>query len=164
MIQSLSANTRAFLQTIGISEGTVTSPITKNDGYDVIVTGIDMQPEIFTNYSTHPFSNGRIAKVINSKGLTSTASGKFQILARYYDFYKKQLCLPDFSPDSQDKIALQLIAECHALDDIDAGDFDSAVYKCRSRWASLPKAGYGQHENNIEKLRAAYTAAGGLSS
>jgi len=49
------------------------------------------------------------------------------LLARYFEAYKKQLNLPDFSPDSQDKIAIQQIKEQKALDDVDAGRFDLAV-------------------------------------
>ena len=48
---------KAFLDLIAYSEGTSTSSVTKNDGYDVIVTGVD-GPSIFTDYSDHPFANG----------------------------------------------------------------------------------------------------------
>ena len=83
------------------------------------------------------------------------------MLARYFDAYKKQLNLNDFSPASQDAIALQQIKECKALADIDAGRIAQAIKKCRRIWASLPGAGYGQHENKIEYLLAAYQKAGG---
>ncbi|MGC7995735.1 lysozyme, partial [Salmonella enterica] len=76
--------------------------------------------------------------------LSSTAAGRYQLLARYFDAYKKQLNLPDFSPASQDAIALQQIKERGALADVDAGRFDIAVGKVRNIWASLPGAGYGQ--------------------
>jgi muramidase (phage lysozyme) len=36
------------------------------------------------------------------------------------------------------------------------------VSRVRNIWASLPGAGYGQPEHKIEKLRAAYVAAGGV--
>ncbi|MFX3645707.1 lysozyme, partial [Streptococcus suis] len=62
------------------------------------------------------------------------------------------LRLPDFSPGSQDKIAIQLIKECKAIGDIEAGRIAEALTKCRSRWASLPGSGYGQHEYSMEKL------------
>jgi muramidase (phage lysozyme) len=75
--------------------------------------------------------------------------------------YRSQLVLPDFGPASQDRWALQLIKERRALDDIEAGRFADAVSKCRNIWASLPGAGYGQHENKIAYLEAAYVAAGG---
>ena len=72
--------------------------------------------------------------------------------------------LPDFGHDSQDKWAIQLIKECKAIDDIEAGRIESAIPKCRSRWASFPDAGYGQHENKIDDLVAAYKESGGTIS
>jgi len=71
------------------------------------------------------------------------------------------LGLPDFSPDSQDKIAIQMIKECHALSSIEEGRINEALMLCRSRWASLPGAGYGQHENKLADLEKAYVDAGG---
>jgi len=35
------------------------------------------------------------------------------------------------------------------------------VIQCARIWASLPGAGYGQHENKLNDLQAAYEAAGG---
>jgi muramidase (phage lysozyme) len=83
------------------------------------------------------------------------------LLGRYWATYQKQLGLPDFGPASQDRWAIQLIRECKAVDDVERGQFEVAVAKRRSRWASLPGAGYGQRENRIADLRAAYLAAGG---
>jgi len=83
-------------------------------------------------------------------------------LARYYTAYKNLLHLPDFSPASQDAIAVRLIKEQQALDDVEAGRFNEAVKKCANIWASLPGAGYGQHENQLTDLRTAYVSAGGL--
>lgn len=156
------SNRTAFLDMLAVSEGTSTSPATKCNGYDVIVTGIDKQPEVFTDFSTHPFANGRKSKVINSKGLTSNASGRYQFMLKDWAHYRDQLGLPDFGPASQDKWALQLIRERGALPLIDAGKFDLAVARVRNLWASLPGAGYGQPEHGIEKLRAAYLKAGGV--
>jgi muramidase (phage lysozyme) len=157
-------NLQAFFYMLAVSEGTENHPLTKNHGYDVIVYGNDGKPEVFTDFSNHPFANGRPGKVFNSKGERSTASGRYQFLLKYWEHYKAQLSLPDFSPASQDKWALQLIKECKALDDIYAGRIEEAITKCRSRWASLPGAGYGQHENSMAKLVTAYKSAGGLVS
>jgi len=49
---------RAFLDLIAEAEVTSTSAVTKNDGYDIIVNGVD-EHEIFTDYSAHPFATGR---------------------------------------------------------------------------------------------------------
>ena len=158
----MNPNRQAFLDMIAVSEGTSTSPATQDRGYDVIVTGSDGVPEIFTDYRAHPFADGRPSKVINSKGLTSNASGRYQFMLRDYLHYKTLLHMPDFGPDSQDLWAIQLIRERGALPLIDIGNFDLAVARCSNLWASLPGAGYGQHENGMDKLRVAYTDAGGV--
>lgn len=158
----MTPNQKAFLDMLSVSEGTSTNLATDNDGYDVIVTGVDGKPEVFTDYSDHPFAHGRPSKPINSHGLTSNASGRYQIMLHDWPHYKAQLNLPDFGPDSQDAYALQLIKERHALPLIEAGRFSEAVTACSNLWASLPGAGYGQHENKLAKLQDAYVAAGGV--
>lgn len=142
-------NRKAFLSMIAVSEGT--SHLGDN-GYNVLVGGT-----LFDSYADHP----RRLVILNKAGLKSTAAGRYQLLARYFDAYRKLLKLPDFSPDSQDTIAIQQVRECGALGDVDAGRFDAAVTKCRRIWASFPGAGYGQHENRMETLTAAYLQSGG---
>lgn len=143
------------------SEGTSTNAITQDRGYDIIVTGVD-GPERFDDYREHPFASGRKAKQINHKGLYSTASGRYQFMLRDWLHYKTLLHLRDFGPESQDQWALQLIRERGALGDIDDGHFTIAVGKVSNLWASLPGAGYGQHENRIAVLENAYERAGGM--
>ena len=63
---------------------------TRNHGYDVIVGG-----ELFTDYSDHP----RKLVTLNPK-LKSTGAGRYQLLSRWWDAYRKQLGLKDFSPKS----------------------------------------------------------------
>lgn len=148
-------NLSAFLDTIAYSEGTDNpSQPTRDRGYDVIVGG-----GLFKDYTDHPRKLIDLPKL----GIKSTAAGRYQILSRFYDAYKKQLNLPDFSPASQDKIAVQLIRECKALDDVNAGRIADALHKCRSRWASLPGAGYGQNEHSVSRLLDVYKAKGGTS-
>ena len=155
-------NRKAFLDMLAVSEGTSTSPATKDNGYDVIVTGLDGVPEVFDDYRDHPFANGRKSKIINSKGLTSNASGRYQFMLRDWFHYRALLHLKDFGPESQDLWAIQLIRERGALPLIDMGTFDVAVARVSNLWASLPGAGYGQPEHRIEKLRTAYAGAGGV--
>ena len=54
--------------------------------------------------------------------------------------YRKQLGLKDFSPKSQDAVALQQIKERGALPMIDRGDIRQAIDRCSNIWASLPGA------------------------
>lgn len=153
----LHPNVAAFLDMIAVAEGTAGIG---DDGYNVIVGSTPARPDLFDDYSGHP--NKRVPfKYQNGTSDISTAAGRYQILHRFAVHYMQQLGLPDFGPESQDAIALQLIRECRAMADIEAGRFDEAVHKCRSRWASLPGAGYGQHEQQIGTLRAAFTKHGG---
>lgn len=145
-------NVCAFLDMIAFSEGTDNGrQRTNHNGYDVLVGG-----GLFTDFSDHP----RKLVTLNPK-LKSTAAGRYQLLSRYYDAYKKQLGLKDFSPLSQDLIAIQQIRERRALQLIQAGQFEQAVRQVRNIWASLPGAGYGQHEQKLDNLLAAYRRAGG---
>lgn len=152
-------NQKAFLDMIAHSE--IGQPLlaASDNGYNVVVGSTSAHPILFSDYSNHPH---KLVKLTAT--LSSTAAGRYQLLARYYDVYKAQLGLPDFSPASQDKIALQQIKECKAIDDINAGRLADAVGKCAHIWASLPGAGYAQHENKLADLQAAYIKAGGTLS
>lgn len=154
-------NVLAFLDMLAWSEGTSTSSATKDQGYDVIVTGADRKPENFFDYSVHPFSRGRKSKVINSRGLTSNASGRYQFMLKDYAHYSALLKLPDFGPLSQDRWAIQLIRERRAFPLIQAGKIEDAIARVRNIWASLPGAGYGQPEHKLAELLAVYRKAGG---
>lgn len=152
-MQAINAQRKAFLDMLAWSEGTdKTGQPTKNHGYDVIVGG-----SIFTSYADHP----RKLVTLNPR-LKSTAAGRYQLLSRYWDAYRLQLGLKDFSPDSQDAVALQQIKERRALQLIDEGHIRQAIDRCSNIWASLPGAGYGQHEHKIENLLKKFKEAGGF--
>ena len=119
---------------------------------------------MFKDFSDHPFARGRKFKVINRKGLTSNASGRYQQMLNDWSHFRLLLKLPDFSPISQDLLALQHIRECRALPDVHAGRIESATEKCRKIWASLPGAGYGQREHRIEDMIKQFRLAGGTLS
>ncbi|MBX7277475.1 glycoside hydrolase family 104 protein [Pseudomonas sp. ERGC3:05] len=155
-------NVAAFLDMLAWSELGADYLKRSDDGYNVIVTGSDGKLELFTDYGNHPFAGGRKSKAINSKGLTSNASGRYQQMLKDWPHYRDQLKLQDFGPISQDQIAIQHIRECRALDDVKAGRIVQAVSKCRNIWASLPGAGYNQREHRIEDLAAQYVSAGGV--
>lgn len=142
-------NERAFLDMLAVSEGTYGCG---DNGYNVLVGG-----DLFHDYSHHP----NVLVTLNSKGLKSTAAGRYQFLKRTWDSLALKLHLHDFSPASQDLGALELIAERGATGDVRSGRFANAVAKCAPIWASLPGAGYNQRENSLQSLEAAYIRAGG---
>lgn len=151
-------NLGAFLDMIAVSELGPALLACSDDGYDVIVGSTAAKPNLFTSYDDHP----RVLVDIPTLNIKSSAAGRYQILRRIYDHYKVELGLNDFSPYSQDAIAMRLIQERKAVHDIEIGDIGSAIYKCKSAWASLPESGYGQHEHKKEYLIGAYQKAGGV--
>lgn len=159
MTRDITPNRKAFLDMLAFSEigaALLADPRTDR-GYKVIVGSTPIRPILMDNYLDHP----RRLIVLNDAGLKSTAAGRYQLLARYFDHYKQVCGLFDFGPDAQDQIALQQIAEQDGLDAIDSGHFQQAVGKVSNIWASLPGAGYNQHENLMSALEDAYERAGG---
>ncbi|HCB9840040.1 TPA: glycoside hydrolase family 104 protein [Escherichia coli] len=155
----MNKNVKAFLDALAWTEGTSTSRYTKNDGYDIIVDGID-SPHTFQDYGTHP----AVLVTVNRRGLKSTAAGRYQLLSRYWPHYRDLLKLPDFSPASQDAVAVQMIKEQGAYADVVAGRTEIAVQKCRNIWASLPGAGYGQREVTMAQFVTQFRRCGGVTA
>jgi len=156
------ANEAAFLLMIRKAEGTA-GP----NGYRTLFGG-----RLFDSYADHP----RVAVKFRDKAgreLWTSAAGAYQFLAvsplpgggstrqNTWDRLAERLGLADFSPESQDAAALELIREAGALGDVRAGRFDQAVNKVRRIWASMPGAGYAQPEKSLDALRLAYLNAGG---
>jgi muramidase (phage lysozyme) len=149
----VNANLKAFLDLIAYSEIGPQLLAISDNGYNVCVGSTPVKPILFDSYASHPR--------IRSVAMNSDAAGRYQFMGRYWPAYMLQLKLPDFGPESQDRWAIQLIKECHALDDVLTGHVAVAVGKCSSRWASFPGAGYGQPEHRLDTLQAAYERAGG---
>jgi muramidase (phage lysozyme) len=148
----MSGNRSAFLDMLAWSEGTSTI-LESDNGYNVLVGSTPEHPLLFESYADHPR--------IYNPDLDSTAAGRYQLLEKYFDAYQQMLHLPDFSPASQDAIALRQITERRALGDVDVGNLTLAILKCSTIWASLPGAPYGQRQNNLSDLRTVYLNAGG---
>jgi muramidase (phage lysozyme) len=151
------ANVCAFLDMIAMSELGAALLMKSDQGYNVCCGSTPAKPLLFSSYKDHP---RRLIDLPNL-GIKSTAAGRYQLLARYFDDYKRLLKLKDFSPESQDLIAIQQIRESRALDAVKAGEFAVAVKLCSHIWASLPGNNYHQHTNKLADLKAYYTAAGG---
>lgn len=147
------SNLDAFLTMIAVSEGVQGIG---DRGYNVIVGSTPTKPILFDSYTDHP------RRLIQLRpGLSSTAAGRYQILAGIYDAYKPRLRLSDFSPAAQDAIATELIRERGALAEVMAGDVTAAVARCSSAWASLPGNSYGQRQTALASLVESFQGAGG---
>lgn len=124
-----------------------------DDGYDVEVGSTERAPLLFSSYAAHP-------NVYNAR-YQSTAAGRYQELFRNWIAYKPMLQLPDFSPLSQDRMAIQQIKEAGGIEPIQSGLLATALERIAHLWASLPGNSYQQHQNNYSAIEAAYCAAGG---
>lgn len=157
--QTGSVNLCAFLDVIAHSELGDALLAASDDGYDVIVGSTPQKLIVFSPYTNHP--HRLVGPPTLPAAIASTAAGRYQLLARYFDIYKLQLKLPDFGKMSQDMIALQQIRESLASQDIVRGDLPNALSKCAHIWASLPGSKYGQHTNDYTDLRASFLLNGG---
>jgi muramidase (phage lysozyme) len=145
---------RALLDTIATDEA---------NGYDVIYGG-----RRFTDFSDHP----NIAVPITSgpnKRRTSSAAGRYQFLFSTWKNEQRQLNLPDFSPQSQDKAAWHLAQTVYRrqtngdlLSDLKNGIFDKVGPALHGTWTSLPGgieqgANANRFVNNYTRNLAKYT-------
>jgi muramidase (phage lysozyme) len=145
-------NVCALLDMIAWAEGTDNNvQPTKDRGYDVLVGGA-----LFTDYSRHPDTLVRL-----SSTLTSSAAGRYQILARQWKAYLPILKLPDFSPLSQDLYAINQLRERGALKMIQAGRFQDAIQAICTIWASMPGSPYGQPTHAMNECLAIFVMHGG---
>ncbi|MGP9499573.1 glycoside hydrolase family 24 protein [Halomonas sp. AOP43-D1-4] len=156
--QAGGVNVCAFVDMLAFAElgkAMLDDPRTDN-GYRIIVGSIPSKLILMDDYDDHP---QQLVKI--RKGLSSTAAGRYQQLSRFWPHYRDQLKLPDFGPLSQDRCAIQQIREQGALGLIQEGRIAEAINSCRNIWASLPGAGYGQHEHSLERLLYEFKRAQG---
>lgn len=138
-------NVQAFLRVIRAGESGQ-----GDDAYTVMFGG-----DHFTDFSQHPNVSN------TASGYTSTAAGAYQFLYKTWRGLVEKYGFPDFSPYSQDCGAVALIAGRGALDDVQAGRFDTAIEKCNKEWASLPGSPYGQPTRTLSAARETYLSYGG---
>lgn len=137
---------KAFLDTIAWAE---TGTVAKK-GYHILVFNGK-----FSNFSKHP--KIKQCASINRRIVCSTAAGRYQVMDFNWDSLKYKLKLKDFSPVSQDKIALYFIIQKGAIADVKFGKFEIAICKVGSIWASLPCGNnYGQNPKPMYQLKYVY--------
>ncbi len=145
-----SINLKAFLRMIRYAEGT-----DSNDGYQIQYTGAR-----FYDFADHP----RVVKCgnIRGKSVCSSAAGAYQFLETTWDDVANSIGAADFSPASQDRGAIELIARAGAIRDIESGNISAAIAKLANIWASLPRwqgdadGSYSQSVVSIDELVQAF--------
>lgn len=148
---SLPPNILAGLGCIRACEGTG-GP----NGYRMIFGG-----GLFDDMSQHP---NIAVTFVDRKGITrkSTAAGAYQQIFATWTRLQVKLALPDFTPPSQDRAAIELIHEHNAYDALAAGDLWTFVQRCSTEWASLPASTYAQPVRTWDFTRTAFVQCGGV--
>ena len=136
---------KAFLDMLAWSEGTDNG----RQKPEIMVMSVSCRRRAIYWLPDHPRKLVTLNPKSNQQALDATSF--FPVGG---DVYRKQLGLKDFSPKSQDAVALQQIKERGALPMIDRGDIRQAIDRCSNIWASLPGAGYGQSEHKADSLIA----------
>jgi muramidase (phage lysozyme) len=142
----------AFLKAIAEAEG---------GGYDFkygAVKGKRNDPWRFSDFSTHPGPGF---------GGVTTAAGMYQITIDTWHQHGGRMGLSDFSPKTQDLIAVELLRSINVIDKIKSGDIAAAVGPTSIKWAAVamgPGQG-GRHTNQpfvkYDTFLATYQANGG---
>lgn len=116
-------NIGAFLKAVAEAEG---------GGYDFkygAVKGKRNDRWRFSDYSTHPGPGA---------GGKSTAAGMYQITVDTWRDHGGKMGLTDFSPKTQDLIAVEMLRSINAIDNIKAGNVSGAMNRASVKWAALP--------------------------
>ena len=118
-------NVSAFLKAIAFAEG---------GGYNFKYGAIKDKKNDkwrFTDFSTHPGAGF---------GGVITAAGMYQItIDTWVDHGKKAMGLTDFTPATQDLIAVDLLRSVGVIDKIKDGDIAGSMSPAARKWSSLPK-------------------------
>lgn len=118
------ANVKAFLSTIGTAEG---------GDYNLNFGGVKGKKDDkwqFSDFTTHPGPG--------SDGKT-TAAGMYQINRATWKGMGDKMGLTDFTAETQDLLAIEILRTMKAIDSIKAGDIDGALALASHRWAALPQ-------------------------
>jgi muramidase (phage lysozyme) len=145
-------NVSAFLKAIAEAEG---------GGYDFkygAIKGKRNDPWRFSDFSTHPGPGF---------GGSTTAAGMYQITIATWRQHGGKMGLTDFSPTTQDLIAVEILRSLRIIDKIRSGDIAGAIGPAARTWAALPMGpGLGnahppQPFVKYEDFFHTYQAAGG---
>jgi muramidase (phage lysozyme) len=109
----------------------------------------------FDSYDDHP------RQKITAGKYTSTAAGRYQILAGTWDDFIKAEGPHRFDEDGQNLCARWLINRRGATADVEGGRLRAAISKCGKEWASLPGSPYGQPVRTLDYCERVYAAHGG---
>lgn len=135
-------NVRAFLRVIREGESSQDDAT----AYRMLYGG-----GFFASFDNHPH------QVVTANGISSSAAGAYQILQKTHAGLVAKYGFTDFTPATQDEMAVALIAGRGALQDLLRGDLSEVLDKTSWEWASLPPHRYpGQGGLDAKRVYATY--------
>lgn len=149
-------NVSAFLMMIRHCEGTAAE-----DGYTYLFGCTPKNKITFGSFDVHP---NRRAKYTDKSGkkIISTAAGAYQILWGTWKHLKVKYGFTDFTPETQDLMAVALLSEMNCVMKLMSGEFQFALDRANNIWASLPGANVNQPEKKMGECIAWYKQYGGV--
>lgn len=144
-------NVRMFLDLLAAAEGT------EEHGYATAFGG-----SLLSSLDDHPRTRSSFTQTDGRRNET-TAAGRYQFLERTWDDVAGKLGLTDFGPEAQDLAAVELLRRAGALDPIINGDFQTAIQRSGSTWASLPSSPYAQNKRSDAFIASRLPAAAGTT-
>ena len=144
-------NIKAFISAIAAAEG---------GDYNLKFGGVKGKKNDkwqFSDYKTHPGTG--------SDGKT-TAAGMYQINKSTWKEMGDRMGLSDFSPATQDLLAVEILRSIHVIDCIVEGDINTALKAASRRWAALPQGPneggrYDQSYMDYDEFITTYKRRGG---
>lgn len=148
------SNLQAFLKLIRYAEGTEreSNPYAVCYGYSHVIKDFSEHPAITGEWTGKRLPDSMCRNAGFNPGCKSTAAGAYQIIKPTWIGLRNSLGLKDFSPESQDLAAIELLRQRNALSYIEKGDIETAIFNARKEWASFPGAGYGQGEKSLQAM------------
>ena len=142
-------NVKAILKVIRWAEGTL-----NEKGYNTIYSY-----KYFSDFSNHP--NIKVC----ANNICSTAAGAYQFLYSTFKEESKRIGTKDFSPETQDKLAISRLKYRKAYKPLIEGDILLVLDRISWEWASLPnrygKGRYGQPIKTLNQVLSKYIEFGG---
>lgn len=172
---------RAFLNLLAETLGTSSHPLTRADGYDIIVSGIDGYNR-FDDYSQHPFAGTRppvttrepqcgnighrfpidpsrhVSPTPAIEPLQSTRSGRYLLPLDAWNQGRLALGLGTFGPTQQDMCAVFWLSKLQAYAFIESGQIEEAAIRSSAVWEELPYNLYQQGAKDMAWIRSRYLA------
>jgi len=152
----------AFLYMIRASEHVYPRDVLGDEAYRIFYGGAK-----FNDLSEHPVNTGEMKPVKlpdamcraagYGPGCVTTAAGAYQIIKPTWNRLRDKLGLSDFSPESQDRAAVELLEESGAMELLGLDDIQGAIRAASKVWASLPGSTAQQNPKSLSYALARFS-------